>query len=308
MDDDLLVPTTRPLPSPGPDQIAIAVSVCGVCHTELDEIHGRTPPPSLPVIPGHQAVGRVVARGARARRFQVGDRVGVGWIWSACGECRWCRSARENLCPEFKATGRDADGGYAERLVVPERFACPIPEALPDESAAPLLCAGAIGWRSLRLAGLEPGQRLGLTGFGASGHLVLRFAKALLPGSPIVVFARSAEQRAFAMELGADWAGDTTDAPPEPLDAIIDTTPAWTPVLRALEALAPGGRLVVNAIRKESRDREVLATIDYPEHLWMEKEIKSAANVTRSDIAECLEVAARTGIAPAVESYPLAEA
>jgi len=306
--DHLLVPTTRPPPSPEPDQIAIAVSVCGVCHTELDEIHGRTPPPALPVIPGHQVVGRVVARGPAARRFQLGARVGVGWIWSACGECRWCRSGRENLCPDFRATGRDVDGGYAERMVVSERFAHPIPAGLDDDDAAPLLCAGAIGWRSLRLTGLSPGQRLGLTGFGASGHLTLRFARAALPGSPIAVFARSAEQRAFALELGADWVGDTTEAPPEPLDAIIDTTPVWTPVVRALEALAPGGRLVVNAIRKESHDREVLATIDYPRHLWMEKEIKSVANVTRADVAECLELAARTGIAPAVERYPLAEA
>jgi len=306
--DDLLVPTTRPLPSPSHAQIAIAVSVCGVCHTELDEIHGRTPPPTLPVILGHQVVGRVVARGSKARRFQLGDRVGVGWIWSACGECRWCRSGRENLCPEFLATGRDVDGGYAERMVVSERFAYPIPDGLSDEAAAPLLCAGAIGWRSLRLTGLVPGQRLGLTGFGASGHLMLRFAQVVLPGSPIMVFARSAEQRAFALELGADWAGDTSETPPEPLDAIIDTTPAWTPVVCALEALAPGGRLVVNAIRKENHDREVLATIDYPRHLWMEKEIKSVANVARADVAECLELAARAGIAPTAETYPLAEA
>jgi propanol-preferring alcohol dehydrogenase len=297
-----------PLPEPAPGEIRVRVSTCGVCHTELDEIEGRTPPPRLPVVLGHQVVGRVEARGREARRFREGDRVGVAWIYSACGKCRFCRSGRENLCPEFRATGRDADGGYAEYMVVPEAFAYPIPEAFSDAQAAPLLCAGAIGYRSLRLSGLQEGARLGLTGFGASGHLVLQMVRYRYPDVPVYVFARSETERAFARELGAVWTGDTTDQAPEPLDAIIDTTPAWKPVVEALRNLAPGGRLVINAIRKEDADREYLLRLDYPRHLWMEKEVRSVANVTRQDVAEFLELAAEMRLRPEVQEYPLEEA
>ncbi len=297
-----------PLPEPAPGEIRVRVSTCGVCHTELDEIEGRTPPPRLPVVLGHQVVGRVEARGREARRFREGDRVGVAWIYSACGKCRFCRSGRENLCPEFRATGRDADGGYAEYMVVPEAFAYPIPEAFSDAQAAPLLCAGAIGYRSLRLSGLQEGARLGLTGFGASGHLVLQMVRYRYPDVPVYVFARSETERAFARELGAVWTGDTTDQAPEPLDAIIDTTPAWKPVVEALRNLAPGGRLVINAIRKEDADREYLLRLDYPMHLWMEKEVRSVANVTRQDVAEFLELAAEMRLRPEVQEYPLEEA
>jgi propanol-preferring alcohol dehydrogenase len=295
-------------PVPQADEILIAVSACGVCHTELDEIEGRAPPPRLPVVPGHQVVGRVAGLGAQAGRFKLGDRVGVAWIYSACGRCRFCQSGRENLCPDFQATGRDANGGYAGFMAVPERFAHAIPDLFSDSQAAPLLCAGAVGYRSLRLASLSDGQALGLTGFGASAHLVLQMAKHLYPNSAIFVFARSEHEQGFAKEMGAAWAGDTGEAPPDRLDAIIDTTPAWTPVVTALAALAPGGRLVINAIRKEQADKPSLVGLDYAAHLWMEKEIKSVANVTRRDVAEFLELAARIPIRPAVQEYALEDA
>lgn len=295
-------------PEPAPDELLVDVSVCGVCHTEIDEIEGRTPPPHLPAILGHQVVGTVVARGAEATRIEVGARVGVAWIHAACGKCRACLAGNENLCPDFVATGRDVTGGYAQQMVVPDRFAHPIPASLSDAHAAPLLCAGAIGYRSLRLTGLGNGKRLGLTGFGASAHLVLATALRRFPFMEVYVFARNPDERAFAHELGAVWTGDIDTRPPVALDAIIDTTPAWTPVLRALEALAPGGRLVINAIRKESADRDVLAGIDYASHLWLEKEIKSVANVTRSDVREFLALAADTGILPEVREIPLEDA
>jgi propanol-preferring alcohol dehydrogenase len=260
------------------------------------------------MIPGPLVVGMVVARGAAAPRVDVGARVGVAWINSACGKCRPCLAGNENLCPEFVATGRDVNGGYAQQMVVQERFAHPIPASLSDAHAAPLLCAGAIGYRSLRLTGLGNGKRLGLTGFGASGHLVLAMALRRFPFMEVYVFARNPEERAFALELGAVWTGDTDARPPVPLDAIIDTTPAWKPVLKALEALAPGGRLVINAIRKESGDRELLASLDYSTHLWLEKEIKSVANVARSDVREFLTLAADTGILPEVSEVPLEDA
>ncbi|HDR00211.1 MAG TPA: zinc-binding alcohol dehydrogenase family protein [candidate division WOR-3 bacterium] len=301
-----LEPAELPQPVPGPGEVLVRVATCGVCHTELDEIEGRTPPPDLPVIPGHQVVGRVEERGPEARRFESGDRVGIGWIHSACGRCGFCRRGEENLCPDFRATGRDANGGYAEYLTVPQEFAVPIPGAFSDAEAAPLLCAGAIGYRSLRLAGAF--TRLGLTGFGASGHLVLKMVRHRQPGAEVYVFARSAAERAFALELGAGWAGDTDDTPPAPLDAIIDTTPAWRPVVAALAALRPGGRLVINAIRKEEADKTALLALDYPFHLWLEKEVKSVANVTRRDIVEFLGLAAEIPLRPEVTEYRLADA
>lgn len=300
--------TDWPVPEPGAGEVLIRVQACGVCHTELDEIEGRTPPPRLPVILGHQVVGRVVALGASVQGQAMGGRVGVAWIYSACGVCARCRTGDENLCESFRATGRDAHGGYAEYLTVPAGFVHPIPEVFSDIEAAPLLCAGAIGYRSLKLTGLRDGQVLGLTGFGASAHLVLMMVRRRFPASPVLVFARSPEERAFALELGAAWAGDTEAAPPARLDAIIDTTPAWKPIVAALANLAPGGRLVVNAIRKEEGDKDQLLRLDYPAHLWMEKEIKSVANVARSDVREFLALAAEIPLRPAVEEYPLEEA
>lgn len=297
-----------PNPKPSEKQILIQVEACGVCHTELDEIEGRAAPPHLPMIPGHQVVGKVVDRGKEARRFELGARVGVAWIFDACGKCAYCLRGEENLCPHFRATGRDANGGYAEYLVINERFAYAIPEPLDAFGAAPLLCAGAIGYRSLRLTQLENGMRLGLTGFGASAHLVLMMTKAMYPQSEVYVFSRSAAEREFALQLGAVWVGAIEESSPQKLDAIIDTTPAWKPVLEALRNLAAGGRLVINAIRKEDFDRHLLAEIDYPSQLWLEKEIKSVANVTRQDVADCLSLAAKENIRPEVQIYPFEEA
>jgi propanol-preferring alcohol dehydrogenase len=291
-----------PVPRPGEGEILVRVSACGVCHTELDEIEGRTPPPRLPVIPGHEIIGTVERAGPRCSRFQRGERVGIGWIHSSTG------NHDENLSPAFRATGRDVDGGYAEFTVVPENYAYAIPAVFSDTEAAPLLCAGGVGYRSLMLTGIGDGDVLGLTGFGGSGHLVLQLAKHLFPRCSVVVFARSPAERAFALELGADWAGDTSDLPPEPPHAIIDTTPAWKPVLAALECLRPGGRLVINAIRKEAGDQQLMAGIRYQDHLWMEKEIKSVANVTSRDIEAFLLIAARIPLHVEVQVYPLEDA
>lgn len=303
-----LVSEEVPEPAPGRGEVLIRVAVCGVCHTELDEIEGRTPPPAFPVIPGHQVVGHVVALGPDAGRFRPGDRVGVGWIHWACGVCAACRAGNENLCAQFRATGRDVNGGYAELMTAPSSFVHPIPNTFTDAEAAPLLCAGAIGYRSLRLARLSDGGNLGLTGFGASAHLVLKTVRHLFPSVQTFVFARSERERAFARDLGAAWSGATGAKPPEKLDAIIDTTPAWKPVVEALKHLVPGGRLVINAIRKEESDKAELLKLDYPAQLWLEKEIKSVANVTRRDIAEFLELAAEIPLRPEVDEFPLAEA
>jgi propanol-preferring alcohol dehydrogenase len=304
--------TELPTPEPGRGEIRVDVTCCGVCHTELDEIEGRTPPARLPMVLGHEVVGRVAAHGPNVGAYApaIGQRVGVAWIWSACGreDCPGCGHGLENLCPEFRATGRDAPGGYAESMVVPANFAIPVPDALSDADAAPLLCAGAVGYRALRATELEDGEVLGLTGFGASAHLVLHFAKALYPRSPVFVFARSESQREFALELGADWAGATEDEPPRPCDAIVDTTPAWWPILCGLERLRPGGRLVVNAIRKEAGDQDMLQQLDYARHLWLEKHLRSVANVTRRDVADALELAARIGLSPSHEELPLEQA
>lgn len=297
-----------PDPIPGETEILVKVSACGVCHTELDEIEGRTKPPSLPVILGHQVVGKVEQTGSKADAFKIGDRVGIGWIHSSCGRCKFCLEGKENLCHEFRATGRDVNGGYAQYMTVPESFAFRIPNMFSDSEAAPLLCAGAIGYRSLKLTGLKDGQNLGLTGFGASAHLVLQMARHKFPNSRVFVFARSENERVFAKELGAAWAGATEEDSPEKLDCIIDTTPAWKPIIEALKNLEPGGRLVINAIRKEEIDKDCLLQLDYSTHLWLEKEIKTVANVSRSDISMFMELAATIPLKPEVQEFALEDA
>lgn len=292
-----------PPPLPAAHEIQLRVECCGVCHTELDEIEGRTPPPKYPVIPGHQVIGTVALAGEACRRFRIGDRVGVAWVANACGKCEHCIAGYENLCDDFVATGRDINGGYAEFMTVDENFAYAIPTIFSSAHAAPLLCAGAIGYRSLRLANLTDGDTLALSGFGASGHLVLKTAKFLYPGSKIFVFARSPEEQQFARMLGCDWAGDYSSSPPALANAVIDTTPAWRPVISSLAILKSGGRLVINAIRKESADKEELIHLDYGHHLWMEKEIKSVANITRKDVEDFLEIASKLQIKPDVETY-----
>ena len=300
--------TTLPIPAPKDEEILIKISACGVCHTELDEIEGRTPPNRLPIVLGHQVVGEVQESGLNANRYKEGERVGVAWIFSACGRCDFCSQGNENLCEEFMATGRDANGGYAEYMTVPEDFAFRIPDVFSGSQAAPLLCAGAIGYRSLRLADIKDGQNLGLTGFGASAHLVLKMVNYQHSDVKTFVFARSEKERDFAKELGAVWAGDTEDNVPELLDAVIDTTPAWKPVVEAMNNLRPGGRLVINAIRKEDRDKDYLLKLNYHEHLWMEKEIKSVANVARNDVSEFIKLAAKIPILPEIQEYPLESA
>lgn len=303
-------------------EILLRVTRCGVCHTELDEIEGRTPPPRLPVILGHQVVGIVEGfqslqaleshidkqRQETLDSTIVGQRVGVAWIASACGACDYCTSGQENLCPDFKATGRDIDGGYAEYMKARVDFVHPIPDSISDSEAAPLLCAGAVGYRALKLCNLHDGQSLGLMGFGGSNHLVLKVAKHKFPSSPVSVFSRNPQEREFALSLGAAWAGAIDEVPPEGLDALIDTTPVWHPISEALKRLKPGGRLVINAIRKEETDKDVLLKLDYASQLWMEKEIKSVANVTRPDVREFLQLAAEANLKPEFQEYHLQDA
>jgi propanol-preferring alcohol dehydrogenase len=269
------------------------------------------------VIRGHQVVG-VVEGVQRLPTLESGElqrqealdsvRVGVAWIASACGHCQYCRSGQENLCAEFKATGRDINGGYAQYMSVRADFVHPIPDGISDSEAAPLLCAGAVGYRALKLCNLQDGQSLGLMGFGGSNHIVLKVAKHKCPNSEIFVFSRNPQEREFATSLGAAWAGAIDEIPPAELDAVIDTTPVWLPDMEALKRLKPGGRLVINAIRKEEADKEVLLQLDYASHLWMEKEIKSVANVTRQDVREFLQLAAEANIKPEYQEYELAEA
>ncbi len=297
-----------PIPRPGPGEVLIRNSVCGVCHTELDEIEGRTSPAFFPMIPGHQVVGNISETGADCKIYDIGERVGVAWIYNACGECRFCREGRENLCDQFKATGRDAYGGYAEFLVAPEKFVYRIPDFFTDAEAAPLLCAGAIGLRSIRLTGLRDGENIGLSGFGASAHLVLKMVHHEFPNSPVYVFSRNHHERQFALDLGAIWAGDFSVHPSKKLHKIIDTTPAWKPVMHSLASLEKGGRLVINAIRKEESDKDHLHQLSYRQHLWLEKEIKTVANVTSADVKDFLNLAAKAEIKPDYTEFPLYKA
>ena len=296
------------IPLPAADEVLINVRACGVCHTELDEIEGRTPPHRFPMIPGHQVVGIVVDKGGAVEKIRTGSRVGVAWIGSACGSCHHCLAGNDNLCAGFQATGRDRNGGYAQYLTAREDFVYPIPDCFSDSQAAPLLCAGAIGYRSLKLTGLKNGDRLGLTGFGSSAHLVLKMVRHRYPASQVFVFARKEAEQRFALELGAAWAGDIGEEAPHRLHAIIDTTPAWKPVVEALATLEAGGRLVINAIRKQEGDKRELLLLNYETHLWMEKEIKSVANVAAGDVREFLSLAADIPLLPEVVEYPLEEA
>ena len=293
--------TNWPDPVPGLREILIQVSVCGVCHTELDEIEGRIQP-RLPIIPGHEVVGKIVQSGSEVTQHKRGDRVGVAWIHSACGTCSFCRDGNENLCSGFRGTGCDANGGYAQYMVVSENFAYPIPQNFSDAEAAPLLCAGAIGYRDLRLSGVKKGQILGLFGFGASAHLVIQMAR--YRGIEVFVFTRSEEHRRLARKLGAAWTGKPEETPPQKLHAAIDFTPIGETVAHGLRALQKGGRLIIAVIRK----RDPVPPLDYAQLLWDEKEIKSVANITRRDALEFLPLAAEIPIVPEVEEFDLKEA
>ncbi|UCF57467.1 MAG: zinc-dependent alcohol dehydrogenase family protein [Deltaproteobacteria bacterium] len=291
------------LPDPVPDskQILIRISACGICHTELDEIEGRLIPPQFPIVLGHEVVGTVKALGAEVTKFKVGDRVGVAWIHSSCGKCKFCRRGDENLCDQFQATGLHAHGGYAQYTIVSENFAYPIPEEFSDSQAAPLLCAGVIGYRALRLSGIKPGEILGLYGFGASAHIAIQVARHW--NCRVFVFTRKEQKnhQDLARKLGADWVGATGDTPPEKLDCAIDFTPVGEPVREALRILEKGGRVVVNAIRKINPIPE----LEYSTYVWYEKELKSVANVARQDALEFLPLAAEIGIAPEVQEFEL---
>jgi propanol-preferring alcohol dehydrogenase len=299
-----------PVPSPADNEILIKVSVCGACHTDLDEAEGRLKPGKFPVVPGHQVVGKVADKGKAVTRFNLDDRVGVTWLYWACGECDFCRTGQENLCKSAKWTGKDADGGYAEYMKICEDFAYRIPEQFSDSSdvsdtqAAPLLCAGVIGYRTLRLAEVTDGQKLGLFGFGASAHIVIQIIKYKFPNSPVFVFTKTAEHAKLAERLGAVWTGRSGDTPPAKLNKVMDFTPVGECVRDALAVLDRAGRLVINAIRKETP----VPALDYAEYLWLEREIKSVANVTRADAEEFLPLAAEIPIVPTIEEFPLERA
>lgn len=286
-----------PTPVPNNDEVLVKVSVCGLCHTDLDEIEGRLVPSTLPVVPGHQVVGTVVQQGPAAAVHEIGARVGVTWLYSSCGTCPFCQSGRENLCDRARWTGKDANGGYAEYMVVRQDFAHPIPPAFSDVQAAPLLCAGVIGYRAIRLAEISDGQTIGLFGFGASAHIVIQLLRHRFPSSDVFVFTRADEHKALARRLGAAWTGSAADEPPGRLDRAIDFTPVGETVRQALSVLNKGGRLVINAIRKVTPVPELI----YDRHLWDEKEIKSVANVTRDDAREFLSLATAIPLHPTVE-------
>jgi len=289
------------IPDPGPKEILVKVSTCGICHTELDEIEGRIQS-KVPIILGHEVVGRVDRLGPEVKKFNLGDRVGIAWINSSCGKCYFCQKGDENLCPEFKGTGCHVNGGYTQYTVVSEDFAYLIPGRFSDSEAAPLLCAGAIGYRDLRLSEMKSGQTLGLFGFGASAHIVIQVAKYL--GYEVFVFTRGEEHRDLAKRLGASWTGGPEDKPPKKLHSAIDFTPVGETVPNALNVLEKGGRLVIAVIRK----RNPIPSMDYAQLLWDEKEIKSVANITREDLQEFLPLAAKIPIIPEVQEFELRDA
>jgi len=293
-----------PIPTPDDNQILVKVSVCGACHTDLDEAEGRLKPTKSPIVLGHQVVGKVADKGKDVTKFKIGDRVGITWLYSACGKCDFCQMGNENLCNQAKWTGKDANGGYAEFTVIGEDFAYHIPKEFSDSQAAPLLCAGVIGYRTLRLADVTDGQKIGLFGFGASAHIVIQIIKHKFPDSPVYVFTKTARHAELAKSLGAVWTGRSGDRPPEKLNKIMDFTPVGECIRDALSALERGGRLIINAIRKETP----VPPLGYAEHLWLEKEIKSVANVTRQDAQEFLPLAAQIPITPTIEEFPLSQA
>lgn len=294
-----LTVTDVELPKVEGGQVLIEVEACGVCYTDVDIIEGRVGC-RLPLILGHQVIGRVVEAPPAISGVAAGDRVGVAWVGWACGSCRFCSSGLENLCYNFKATGCHIDGGYAEYAVAYADFVHRAPKNVEAEKLAPLMCAGAVGYRALKLTGMGDGMRLGLFGFGASAHIILQLARRLYPSAEIYVFSRSEEHRALAKRLGADWTGHPQEAPPKKLDRAIDFTPVGESVARALELLERGGRLVVNVIRKQTP-----VVLDYERHMWEEKEVKSVANVTRRDVAELLALVERIPPEIHVEVYAL---
>lgn len=292
-----LRPEEASLPEPGPTQVRIRVAACGVCHTDLHIVEGDIHPPRLPIIPGHQVVGVIDAIGEQAVSVKLGQRVGVPWLYYACGECKYCRSGSENLCEQARFTGFHVDGGFAEYLLAEAAFVLPLPDSLSDVKAAPLLCAGIVGYRSLRLADLQPGERLGLFGFGASGHLSLQVA--LHWGCEVYVFTRAEAHRRHARELGAAWAGGAEDRSPKPLDRAVIFAPSGPIVPLALGKLRRGGTLAINAIHMTD-----IPQLPY-ELLYGERTMRSVANATRQDGEEFLKLAAEIPIKATTTLYPL---
>jgi propanol-preferring alcohol dehydrogenase len=286
-------------PDPGPGELALAVTACGVCRTDLQLCEGDLAARRLPITPGHQAVGRVVAVGARVGSWQTGDRAGVAWLGGACGACDACRSGRENLCEEARFTGWDRDGGFATRMTVRADFALRLPDGFADLDAAPLLCGGVIGYRSLKVSGIQPGGRLGLFGFGASALLAIQVARHW--GCEVYVATRSEAERERARSLGAAWAGGYDEAPPVPLDAAVTFAPAGEVAVAALRAVGRGGTVAINAIHLDR-------VPEFPyELLWWERSLRSVANFTRQDAREFLDLAAAIPVRTAYDVFPLAE-
>ena len=301
MDTGPLELVELPVPEPGPGEVRVRVSACGVCRTDLHLAEGDLPPKRRGVVPGHEVVGYVDALGQGATRFDVGARVGIAWLRHTCGVCRFCRSGAENLCLEPRFTGWDEDGGYAEFAVVEAQFAYRLPDGFDDEHAAPLLCAGIVGYRALRRAALPPGGRLGIYGFGASAHLAAQVA--LAEGATVHVLTRSEGARRLALELGAASAGAAADAPPEPLDAAILFAPAGGLVPPALAALDRGGTLAIAGIHLSD-----VPALRYQDHLFQERQLRSVTANTRRDGEEFLTLAARMGVRVTTTPYPLMQA
>jgi propanol-preferring alcohol dehydrogenase len=291
----------REPPRPGPGEIRVRVRTCGVCRTDLHVAEGDLAVHRPNVVPGHEVVGTVDEAGPGATRFQPGDRVGIAWLRHTCGRCRFCRRGAENLCTEPAFTGWDADGGYAEQATVDERFAYRLPDRYDDEHAAPLLCAGIIGYRALRRAELPPGGRLGVYGFGASAHLAAQLA--IAQGATVHVMTRAADARRLALDLGAASAGDTYDAPPEPLDAAVLFAPVGDAVPVALAALDRGGTLSIAGIHLSD-----IPTLDYDRHLFQERQVRSVTANTRADGEEFLRLADAIGLEVTTTPYPLSRA
>ena len=296
-----LVAADLPVPEPGPHEIRVRVSACGVCRTDLHLAEGDLAPRRPRTVPGHEVVGVVDALGPGASRFEPGQRAGIAWLRATCGRCRWCRRGEENLCPDPRFTGWDADGGYAEWAVADEAYAYGLPDGFDDEHAAPLLCAGIIGYRALKRASLPPGGRLGIYGFGASAHLAAQVA--LAQGATVHVLTRSEAARGHALALGAHSAGPAGAAPPEPLDAAILFAPAGQLVPVALAALDRGGTLAVAGIHVTA-----IPPLDYQHHLFLERQLRSVTANTRADGEEFLALAARLRLTVTTTAYPLDEA
>jgi propanol-preferring alcohol dehydrogenase len=300
IDSEPLRPVELPLPQPGPGQIRVGVRVCGVCLTDLHEIEADLPWKG-PVIPGHQVVGLVEARGPGAERFSVGDRVGLAWLGRTCGQCHFCVTGRENLCPRAEFTGYDFPGGYAEYAIAEEGFAYPLPGERNDVQTAPLLCAGIIGYRALHLSEAQPGLRLGLYGFGASAHITIQIARHR--GCEVYVFTRSPEHQKLAEQLGAAWVGRAEDTPPNKIDAAIIFAPAGPLVRQALRVTDRGGTVALAGIHMSPTP-----ALNYHEHLYWERCLRSVANNTRADGEELLRAAAEVPVQTHTKTYPLAEA